>query len=222
MLDLIINRVVNLTEEKIPFAKLDKISYEIGKSLLGIPKDGFELVERLWQEVKGRKVESNSDVLKVSSITVVLSNILGMLSGKHFGRVVNLIVKINLEGSNWYITDNLATRAVKGCYRTSPDKIAEKVAVWIKSDNKWHRRLGVVSTLVGVKYCNMDVDWGLNILQEIIPQDEPIVNKSIAWMLRDLSKKYPDKVKKFIENYKDSPDRNVKYIVKHGGRKLIW
>lgn len=58
MIDETRNRVVNLSEEKIPFAKLDKISYEIGKSFLDTPEDGFELVKRLWKNVKDRKVET--------------------------------------------------------------------------------------------------------------------------------------------------------------------
>ncbi|MEW6680853.1 MAG: DNA alkylation repair protein [bacterium] len=59
-------------------------------------------------------------------------------------------------------------------------------------------------SLVGVKYCGMDVEWCLNILQDMVPQEELIVNKAIAWTLRDLSKKHHNKIKMFIEEYKCS------------------
>jgi hypothetical protein len=37
------DRVLTLTKERIPFAKLDKISDEIGKSFLNTPDAGFQI-----------------------------------------------------------------------------------------------------------------------------------------------------------------------------------
>jgi len=62
----------------------------------------------------------------------------------------------------------------------------------------------------------------MNILQKMLPEEERIVKKAIAWTLRDLSKKYPEKVRIFITQYKGSSDRRIKYIIKYGGRRLIW
>ncbi|MEW6103788.1 MAG: DNA alkylation repair protein [bacterium] len=179
-IDVTLKEVIRLSEEKVPFAQLDKISYEISKSLLDTPKDGFKLVDKLWKEVRNKEVKSNIDLLKISAMVVVLSNILGILSQKDFDKSIGKIERYNIEGGAWYITDNLATRAVRHCYSASQDKLANRVETWIKNKNKWHRRLGIVSALVGVKYCDIDVEWCLNILQDMIPQEELIVNKAIA------------------------------------------
>jgi 3-methyladenine DNA glycosylase AlkD len=219
LINATIERVLTLSEERAPFAKLDKISHEIGKSFIDTPETGFKLVERLWQEIKNYQPKSIVETLKLSAVNIVLANILGILGERDFKRVLNLIERYNIEGGRWYITDNLATRAVRICYGTSQKRVAEKVAIWINSNNKWQRRLGVVSALIGVKYCNMEADWCLDILQKVIPESEQIVNKAIAWTLRELSRKYPDKIRIFIEQYKDSKDRHIKYIVKYGRGK---
>jgi 3-methyladenine DNA glycosylase AlkD len=219
LIDATVDRILTLSEERVPFAKLDKISHEISKSFLDTPDTGFRLVGRLWEEIKNRQPKSIVETLKLSAVNIVLANILGILGEKDFNRVLNLIERYNIEGSRWYITDNLATRAVRICYGISQNRVAKKVVNWINSNNKWQRRLGVVSALIGVKYCNMEADWCLNILQEIIPENEQIVNKAIAWTLREFSRRYPNKTRIFIERYKNSKDKNIKYIVKYGKGK---
>lgn len=89
----------------------------------------------------------------------------------------------------------------------------------IQNKTKWIRRFAVV-TLRGYKKIQI-TDKVLKILDSVMKEEEPDVKKAVSWILREITKKNPDEIAKFLMKFaKASPSKNTKWIIKDGLKKL--
>ena len=52
-------------------------------------------------------------------------------------------------------------------------------------------------------------------------EDRPDVKKAVSWILRDITKKNPDEVAKFLTKWaKTNPTKDTQWIIKDGMKKL--
>ncbi len=120
---------------------------------------------------------------------------------------------------NWSVCDCLAMYAVEPIVCSNPELVLPFSEKWIKDKNKWIKRFGVV-TLRGYKKIPV-ADKVFRILDLVMKENEPDVKKAVSWILREIAKKNPNEVAKFLTKWaKTNPSNNTKWIIKDGMKKL--
>ena len=120
---------------------------------------------------------------------------------------------------NWANCDNLAMCGVEPIVYQRPELVLPLSGKWIKDENKWIRRFGVVS-LRGYKRIQI-TDKVFGILDLVMEDKDKDIKKAASWILREITKKNPDEVAKFLMKWaKTNPSKDVRWIIKDGMKKL--
>ena len=103
----------------------------------------------------------------------------------------------------WAIADHACAAGAKRLL-ADPARL-DTVETWTTSDHKWTRRAALVITLPWTKQRDAKPD-DLAIRERVlgwaagyVPDRDWFIQKSIAWWLRDLSKRDPDRVRAFLD-----------------------
>ena len=120
---------------------------------------------------------------------------------------------------NWSVCDCLAMYGVEPIVYSAPEIVLPLSEKWTKNKNKWIRRFGIV-TLRGYKKIKI-TDKVFAVFDYAMKEDRPDVKKAVSWILRDITKKNPDEVAKFLIKWaKTNPSKDTKWIIKDGMKKL--
>jgi len=120
---------------------------------------------------------------------------------------------------NWSVCDNLVMYGVEPIVYSVPELVLPLSEGWIKNDNKWVRRFGVVS-LRGYKRVKT-TDKVFKMLDRVMEDDEKDIKKAVSWILREITKKNPDDAATFLTRWaKTNPGKNARWIIKDGMKKL--
>ncbi len=109
------------------------------------------------------------------------------------------------EFDAWAVADHASIAGQKRLV-ADPARL-EDVETWTKSDHMWTKRAALVMTLPWAKQNNPkpheDVarDRILGWAASYVPDQQWFIQKAVAWWLRDLSKRDPDRVKDFLANH---------------------
>ena len=120
---------------------------------------------------------------------------------------------------NWANCDNLACFGMEPIALQMTDEVLSLCERWVRDENKWIRRFGVV---VLRAFGKAEVpERAFEILDQAMTDRDSDVKKGTAWILRDLSKRHPAHVFKFLLSWAQSnPNRNTVWIIKNGMKKL--
>jgi len=77
------------------------------------------------------------------------------------------------------------------------------VPIWAKEKNFWIRRTAILAQLPQLKRGEGDWPMFTRIAAAMLHEKEFFIRKSIGWVLREVSKKYPKPVYDFIKAHKD-------------------
>ena len=102
----------------------------------------------------------------------------------------------------WDTVDMLAYKLVGFLVQTHPTKGKPVMQKWISSDNMWLRRTAILHQLCR-KECT-DEKMLFQFCLARCHEDEFFIRKAIGWSLRDYARTKPNKVKKFLQQHKDS------------------
>jgi len=120
---------------------------------------------------------------------------------------------------NWSVCDCLAMYGVEPIVYSAPEIVLPLSEKWAKNKNKWIRRFGIV-TLRGYKKIKI-TDKVFAVFDHAMKEDRPDVKKAVSWILRDITKKNPDEVAKFLIKWaKTNPSKDTVWIIKDGMKKL--
>jgi 3-methyladenine DNA glycosylase AlkD len=120
---------------------------------------------------------------------------------------------------NWAVCDNLAMFGVEPIVYSNPEIVLPLSEKWIKDENKWIRRFGVV-TLRGYRKVQT-INEVFNILDLVMEDEDSDVKKAVSWVLREITKKNPDDVAEFLTGRaKANPSKDARWIIKDGIKKL--
>ncbi|HQJ75209.1 MAG TPA: DNA alkylation repair protein [Bacteroidota bacterium] len=112
--------------------------------------------------------------------------------------------------TNWAHTDDLGTHHVSKLL--SMDKnLFKELLKWTQSDNRWVRRLSVVSLVPEARKGNM-LNEVFRICSKLMKDGDDMVQKGVGWLLKEASKKHPIEVADFLMRWKDKTARKVLYI----------
>jgi len=190
----------------VPLPILRIISAEIGKFIQKEPTKATTLLETIWDEgsFESRQIAGKS---------------LEKFGPKNPKICLDFVSSVLPDLDNWAVCDNLAMCGVEPIVYSNPELVLPLSERWIKSENKWIRRFGVVS-LRGYKKVQI-TDKVFEILDLVMEDKDKDIKKAAPWILREITKKNPDEVAKFLMKWaKANPSKDAKWIIKDGMKKL--
>jgi len=106
---------------------------------------------------------------------------------------------------NWELTDVLGVGVLGPWVLDDPDGRAQHLRDLIADEDVWSRRLGLVGA-IGLNRARKDASFPeltFQLIDEVREERHPLITKAVSWMLRDLSKKHPDRVAAYLEKNRD-------------------
>ncbi len=185
---------------------LNSIGQELGKLLV---KENwwYEGLMGIWQGGEREK-------------RLITISALGEVSKRDYENAKKFVLEILKDISHWEICDQLALRViVKLAVQNQKDTFA-LLHKWVASENKWIRRLAVATIPPYIRAKKREVEICLGLLEKTMKDGDRDVKKAVAWALREVSKKDRDSVYEFLKKWAEQGDRNTKWIIKEGMKKL--
>jgi 3-methyladenine DNA glycosylase AlkD len=123
------------------------------------------------------------------------------------------------DGDTWGIIDPLCSPTI-GSMLLRDEKVEDTLRSWRTSDNFWRRRASLLPFLHLALKSQFKPEYSDKILEAVSPHisdKEFFVGKAAGWVLRELSKRDPDLVKKYLDE-----NRSVmtKLVIREGSKKL--
>ncbi|MEA1887341.1 MAG: DNA alkylation repair protein [Bacteroidota bacterium] len=187
--------------------------YPTSMKVLGVKSDDLKTVTRIIRNDTSR--EDPEQIIRLckemalAGIFEVQQVSFGLLNKKYRiikQLVLNDLLVLGTYMDNWGSTDSFGTQISGPAWRLKCIN-NNTVKEWASSQDKWWRRIALVST-VGLNLKSQkgegDVARTLMICKMLVSDRDDMVVKAMSWALRELSKRYPLDVKEFIESYKDA------------------
>ncbi len=191
---------------RVPLPILRVVAAEIGKFIQKEPTKAPALLETIWNEgsFEARQITGKS---------------LDKFGPKNPKICLDFVSSVLPHIDNWAVCDNLAMFGVEPIVYSNPELVFPLSEKWTMNKNKWIKRFGVVS-LRGYKRVQT-TDKVFGILDSVMEDKDKDIKKAVSWILRELTKKNPDEVAKFLTKWaKANPINNTKWIIKDGMKKL--
>lgn len=112
--------------------------------------------------------------------------------------------------NNWDLVDLTAPNIVGTFLLDKKDrKILDELSL---SNNLWERRISIISTSAFIR--NGEFDDCLRISKKLLMDKHDLIHKAVGWMLREVGKKDPDVLRKFLkDNYGNIPRTALRYSI---------
>jgi len=99
--------------------------------------------------------------------------------------------------NNWDLADS-SSYPILGSYAYEYDR-ADLLRTLARSDHMWHKRIGVVATLYFIRKHSYELMKELVTHNLKYPHD--LMHKANGWMLREMGKKAPDELIRYLDQY---------------------
>jgi 3-methyladenine DNA glycosylase AlkD len=145
-------------------------------------EQALALCRRLWAE-------------PVWDLKIVAGRILARKSIAQDAAVWGFVTERLPELDGWAVADNLASVGSR-CLIEDPGRL-DAVEAWIENPHLWTRRAALVFTLPWAKE-KRDPKRMLGWAARLADDPEWFIQKAIGWWLRELSKRDPNRVRRFL------------------------
>jgi 3-methyladenine DNA glycosylase AlkD len=147
--------------------------------------EALELCRRLWRE-------------PVWDLKIVAGRILARKSIAADAKVWGFVTERMADLDGWAVADNLASVAWR-CLIEDPGRL-DVVETWIENPHLWTRRAALVFTLPWAEE-KRDPERMLGWAAQLAEDREWFIQKAIGWWLRELSKRDPKRVRRFLNEH---------------------
>ena len=117
--------------------------------------------------------------------------------------------------TNWANTDGFSTWVISPIVKRDPS-LVESLIGWTSSGNRWRRRAAAVS-LVPIARGGEMLEEAFTIADRLMEDDDDMVQKGVGWLLKEASKKNPEKVRGYLLNWRD---RTSALVLRYASEKL--
>jgi 3-methyladenine DNA glycosylase AlkD len=167
----------------VPLPMMDRA---IRETLPGVPQDQrIALSARLWRE-------------PVWDLKIVAGRILAHKTTPVTEALWQFVLERMPELDGWAVADNMAPVASR-CLLADPQRL-DAVESWVDSQHLWTRRAALVFTLPWTKD-GRDPERMLRWAARLAADPEWFIQKAIGWWLRELSKRDPASVERFLSGH---------------------
>lgn len=192
-----------------PLPVLWEISKELGNWGNNNPDKAMVLLKLMWQGSHEEKMIVSKSIEKIGKAD--------------FENSLKLIESFLNDIVSWDICDTLATSGMSGLITSRPGEILSLCEKWVINENKWIRRIGIVTLIPLIRLFPKKYQIGekeLRIIEKLIDEEELDVKKAVAWVLREISKKDQKLVYDFLLEWASTNNKNTKWIIKNGMKRL--
>jgi len=144
--------------------------------------DSLTLAAKLWRE-------------PVWDLKIVAGRLLARKAVAPNAAVWTFVVRRMSDLDGWAVADNFASVAAR-CLVADPARL-EIVETWVDSPHLWTRRAALVFTLPWTKD-GRDPARMLGWAERLATDRQWFIQKAIGWWLRELSKRDPQRVRRFL------------------------
>jgi 3-methyladenine DNA glycosylase AlkD len=152
---------------------------------------------------------------------LIVISALDKVSKKDYENSKQFVLNILKDISDWEICDQLALRVIVNLAVQNQKETFSLMHEWIKSKNKWIRRLAVATIPPYIRAEKTESKISLEILNKVMKEEDKDVKKAIGWALREVTKKDPKSVFEFLKNWAKVDDKNTKCIIKDGMKNWL-
>ena len=145
--------------------------------------DSLTLAAQLWRE-------------PVWDLRIVAARVLARKAVAPDADVWAFVTRRMGDLDGWAVADNLAVVGGR-CLLADPARL-DVVAPWVDSPHLWTRRAALVFTLPWTKE-SRDPERMLGWAARLAPDRQWFIQKAIGWWLRELSKRDPQRVRRFLD-----------------------
>jgi len=147
--------------------------------------EALDLCRRLWRE-------------PVWDLRIAAGRVLARKSIEPDAKVWGFVTGRLVDLDGWAVADNLAPVASR-CLIEEPGRL-DAVEAWIESPHLWTRRAVLVFTLPWAKE-KRDPERMLGWAARLADDRQWFIQKAIGWWLRELSKRAPKRVRRFLTDH---------------------
>jgi 3-methyladenine DNA glycosylase AlkD len=162
-------------------------------------EEALSLCVRLWRE-------------PVWDLRIVSARILARKSIEPDDKVWAFVTERLADLDGWAVADNLASVGSR-CLIAKPGRL-DAVEGWIENPHLWTRRAALVLTLPWTKEKRDPermLGWGVRLAED----RQWFIQKAIGWWLRELSKRDPQRVRRFLNDH----DRKLTAVARREATK---
>ncbi len=166
---------------------LPKMDVAIKETLGNLSQEqALELSRRLWRQ-------------PVWDLKIVAGRILARKGIAADAKVWGFVTERLPDLDGWAVADNFAPAASR-CLLADPGRL-DIVETWVGNPHLWTRRAALVLTLRWAKG-ERDPERMLGWAARLAGDPEWFIQKAIGWWLRELSKRDPERVRRFVTEHK--------------------
>jgi len=209
-----LKKIANSKKAKLlgKYFKTGEGEYAQGDKFLGITVPMQRKIAEKYREIDLKEIEK---LLKseIHEHRFTGLQILVLKYKKSSEKIKKEIVKFYFKNkkaiNNWDLVDTSAPYIFSHWLIDKDRKIIYKLA---KSKNLWDRRIAIISTYLFIK--NNDFKDTLAIAKIFLNDKHDLIHKASGWMLREVGKKSPKILEKFLdENAKIMPRTTLRYAI---------
>jgi 3-methyladenine DNA glycosylase AlkD len=134
----------------------------------------------------------------VWDLKIVAARILARKSVPPDERLWRFVIARMGDLDAWAVADNMASVASR-CLIADPRRL-DAVETWVDSPHLWTRRASLVFTLPWTR-SGRDPERMLGWAERLCGDREWFIQKAIGWWLRELGKRDPDRVRRFLAEH---------------------
>ncbi|MGP0075001.1 MAG: DNA alkylation repair protein [Bryobacteraceae bacterium] len=109
--------------------------------------------------------------------------------------------------TNWSNCDGVSTWLIAACIQNRPG-LADRLAGWTKSKNRWKRRSAAVSLIQEAKR-GRQTETIFHICDLLLGDSDDMVQKGVGWLLKETYPKKPRAIVDFLEGWRTRAPRLV-------------
>ena len=189
-----------------PLPVLRVIAAEIARQGKEEPQSVLPLLKTLWDNGSFEERQ-------------IVGKVMERMARKYPAECLSLVPGFLPTLDNWANCDNLACFGMEPIALQMTDEVFSLCEQWVRDENKWIRRFGVVVLRAFEKADLPERAFG--VLGQVMTDRDSDVKKGVAWILRNLSKRHPARVFEFLLGWAQSnPNRDTVWIIKNGMKKL--
>jgi 3-methyladenine DNA glycosylase AlkD len=119
-------------------------------------------------------------------------------------KIFAFLVRHRRQVRSWDAVDGVAPNIV-GPHLLKRDK--KLLYQWARSSSLWERRIAMVSTLHFIRHGN--IADTLRLARILLHDEEDLIHKATGWMLREVGKRDPPALKKFLKEHAATMPRTM-------------
>jgi 3-methyladenine DNA glycosylase AlkD len=194
------------------FFKTGKGEYAEGDTFLGIRVPISRKISKKYKDIELSELSSllHSVYHEMRLIAlIILADQFKKGDDTKQKKIFELYCKNTKFINNWDLVDESAPK-IPGCYLLDKDRSI--LYSWVRSKSLWERRIAIMSTFAFIR--KGDYTDTLRIAEILVYDSEDLIHKATGWMLREMGKRNPIELRRFLEkNVSVMPRTMLRYAI---------